>query len=153
VEDNEKKEKGLTPRQRTFVHKYIETGNATQSYIDAGYKSSSRVIAEANARQLLGNRRVKPYIDALVKERDTQQIASAEEVLRHLTSVLRGELTEEIVGFGMHGDVFRTEKTPSIKEQVKAAELLGKRYILFTDKTQNENTDHIRFIDNVPNED
>lgn len=59
-------------------------------------------------------------------------------MLRYLTSVLRGESvgTEIVVeGTGDGCSEARTmQKEPSEKDRLKAAELLGKRYGLFTDK-------------------
>jgi phage terminase small subunit len=61
-------------------------------------------------------------------------------VLKYLTSVLRGESqSTEIVVEGQ-GDGYsqaRTiQKEPSEKDRLKAAELLGKRYGLYTDKVE-----------------
>lgn len=71
-----------------------------------------------------------------------KRIADQDEVLKYLTSVLRGESTaQEIVveGTGDGCSEARTmEKSPSEKERLKAAELLGKRYALFTDKVETD---------------
>ena len=53
---------GLTIKQKAFAEYYIKLGNATESYIKAGYKASKREVAEANARKLLGKDSVKKYI-------------------------------------------------------------------------------------------
>nr|WP_237446583.1 terminase small subunit [Shimazuella alba] len=45
----------MTPKQKEFADLFIKSGNATQSYIDAGYKATNKSVAEANARKLLGN--------------------------------------------------------------------------------------------------
>lgn len=45
----------LIVKQEKFADLWSETGIGTQSYIDAGYKVTSRIVAEANARKLLGN--------------------------------------------------------------------------------------------------
>ena len=68
--------------------------------------------------------------------------ADQDEVLKYLTSVLRGEsLSTEIVieGLGNGVSEARTmDKTPSEKDKLKAAELLGKRYGLYTDKVETD---------------
>jgi phage terminase small subunit len=46
----------LTPKQKKFADLFIKSGNATQSYIDAGYKATKKSVAEANARKLLGEK-------------------------------------------------------------------------------------------------
>ena len=86
----------LTEKQKRFADIYIETGNGTQSYIDAGYKATSRDVAEANAWKLLANYSVKKYIDDCIAEKDNRRIAKQDEILEFLTKVLRGEETETI---------------------------------------------------------
>ena len=41
-------------------------------------------------------------------------------------------------------------KTPDEKERLKAAELLGKYYALFTDRTQVEGIAQVQIIDDIP---
>ena len=71
-----------------------------------------------------------------------EKIADAQEVIEYLTAVMRGKSNaEEIVveGIGDGCSEARTiEKGPSEKERLKAAELLGKRYALFTDKVETD---------------
>ena len=73
---------------------------------------------------------------------ESKRIASAEEVLQNLTSMMRGEIQEEIVVVEGEGDGVSSarivKKQVSAKERIKAAELLGKRHILWTDKTNIE---------------
>lgn len=62
-------------------------------------------------------------------------IATDNEVIKYLTSVLRGETESEIVVVEGGGDgcssARHISKSPDEKEKLKAAELLGKRYGLF----------------------
>ncbi len=54
--------------------------------------------------------------------------------MEYLTSVMRGESQSSVlclIGDGMQEAI---EKCPDEKERLKAAELLGKRYGLYTDK-------------------
>lgn len=71
-------------------------------------------------------------------EKESELIADQDEVLQYLTSVLRGKSSSvEVVveGTGDGCSEARTiEKAPSEKERLKAAELLGKRYGLYTEK-------------------
>lgn len=138
----------LTEKQKRFADIYIETGNATQSYIDAGYKATTRDVAEANARKLLATYSVKFVIDERIREKDNNRIAKQDEVLEFLTKVLRGQETETIPlptkqGFEL------IDNTPSIKDRTKAAELLGKRYTLWTDKTQLEGSIGVTIVDDI----
>lgn len=67
-------------------------------------------------------------------------IAEAEEVLEYLTAVMRGTSSSThafVVGDGIgtsHIESF--DKPPEEKERLKAAELIGKRYGLFTEKQE-----------------
>ena len=127
----------LTVKQKKFADEYIISGNATESYLKA-YAKQSRSSAEANARKLLGNHSVKTYIDERMQELIDAAIAKQEEVLRYLTSVMRGEsLSSEIVVEGVGDGCSEArvmEKPPSEKDRIKAAELLGKRYGSWTDR-------------------
>jgi phage terminase small subunit len=141
----------LTPKQKAFADYYIELGNATEAYLKAGYKAEKRHVAEANARKLLGNYSVKKYIEERMKELESERIAKQDEILSFLTQVMRGEATERIPIVGK--DFFEmVDNTPSIKDRVKAAELLGKRYALWTEKQQVEVTTPV-FVDDVPEDD
>lgn len=128
--------KGLTIKQKSFANLYIETGNATQSYMDAGYKATKREVAEANARKLLGKYSVQKYIEDRMQELKQNSIASQEEVLQYLTKVMRGEEKDQ---FGLDA---------SLQDRTKCAELLGKRYGTFKEKVE-----HIGSIPVVINDD
>jgi len=55
----------LSPKQEKFCQEYINTGNATQSYINAGY---SKTGADAGASRLLGNVSIKNRLEELKKQ-------------------------------------------------------------------------------------
>ena len=104
-----------------FADEYVKTTNGTQSAITAGY---SEKTASVTASKMLRKPKVRQYIDAIMDERSKDTIATADEVLEYLTRVVRGE---EKDAFGL--DV-------SVADKTKAAELLGKRHMLFTDKVK-----------------
>lgn len=114
--------KELTIKQQKFADIYIETGNATQSYIDAGYKATTRKVAESNAKKLLRNYSVSLYVQKKMEQLQKETIASQDEVLEYLTKVMRGE---EKDSFGLDA---------SLQDRTKCAELLGKRYGTFKEK-------------------
>lgn len=127
----------MTDKQKRFADEYLKDCNATQSAIRCGYSPKT---ARQQGQRLLSNANIKAYIDEQLKKMQKKTIASAEEVMEYLTSVLRGEsLSTEIVVEGI-GDGMSEAKTvlkkPSEKDRLKAGELLGKRYGLYTDKTQ-----------------
>lgn len=111
----------LTEKERIFADEYIKTTNATQSAITAGYAENS---ASVTGSKMLRKPKVRQYIDAVMSERSKNTIATADEVLEYLTRVMNGE---EKDAFGL--DV-------SVNDRTKAAELLGKRHMLFTDKVK-----------------
>ena len=125
----------MTPKQKRFCDEYLIDCNATQAAIRAGYsEKTAKVIGAEN----LTKPDIRAYIDERLAEIQSKTIASAEEVMQYLTSVLRGESKSEIVviegdGFGS-SSARRMDKAPDEKERLKAAELLAKRYGLLTDK-------------------
>ena len=122
----------LQARQELFCLEYIKDGNATQAAIRAGYKPK---YAGTNADKLLKNTNIRARIDELMAEVQQEKIADAEEVLRYLTSVIRGEATEEVaVGTPIGTEIIT--KHIGGREQVKAAELLAKRYGLLTENVK-----------------
>lgn len=124
--------KKLTVKQKKFADEYIKTGNATESAIKAGYsKKTARFIGAEN----LTKPNIKNYVEKQMKKLEDKKIAKAEEVLQYLTNVLRGEVEETITTF-VEGFPVTTTAPPKISDRTKAAELLGKRYALFTDKTE-----------------
>lgn len=111
----------LTEKERIFADEYIKTTNATQSAIKAGYSEKS---ASSKGSQLLRKVKVRKYIDEIMEKRSKNTIATADEVLEYLTKVMNGE---EKDAFGLDA---------SIADRTKAAELLGKRHMLFTEKVK-----------------
>lgn len=123
----------LTLKQQRFADEYIISGNAEEAAITAGY---SEKYARGNAYKLVAKSGVKSYIEERLKELDNKAIAKQEEVLKYLTSVMRGELEEEVL-YGIGDGVQSTRHIEvGAKDRLKAAELLGKRYRLFTDKVE-----------------
>lgn len=118
----------LTEKQKRFADEYIISGNATQSAIKAGYSSK---YANTNASKLLQNTTIKNYIDERLAKLESKRIANAQEVLEYLTGVMRGDEKEEVMT--EYGVSYRE---PSVKDKLKAAELLGKRHALFTEKQE-----------------
>lgn len=132
----------LTLKQKKFADEYIISGNATESAIKAGYSSK---YANTNASKLLQNTTIKSYIDERLKEIESDKIADQQEVLKYLSAVMRGEMTEQTLkSVGESGQVI-TEIDVGAKDRIKAAELLGKRYRLWTDKSEVEVTGAVVF--------
>lgn len=128
--------------------------NKTMAYKKAYPSVKNDNVAAAAASRLMNKPKIKEYIDKQLDELHNERTADAQEVLEYLTSVMRREKKECIV-------VTLTKETSTyvpdeqgkprkqtIKEEMaqiveipaklsdanKAAELLGKRYGLYTDK-------------------
>lgn len=126
----------ITEKQKRFADEYIRTGNVSASYRVAYPNVKKENSASAAGSRLLKNVNVKSYIDKRLDELKKASIAEQDEILQFLTSVMRGEMTEQIpVGIG-EGAQQLEDKDTFLKDRVKAAELLGKRYIMWTDKQQ-----------------
>ena len=102
----------LTEKQKRFCDEYLVDYNATQAAVRAGYSvKSAYSIGEENLRKP----ELKTYIDERLEQLRSAKTATAAEVMEFLTEIMRDE---------NEGSVSR----------LKAAELLGKRFGLFTDK-------------------
>lgn len=133
----------MTLKQQRFADEYIITANATQAAIKAGYsKKTAKVIGNEN----LTKPYIKKYIDERLAQLESEKIASQQEVLSYLSSVMRGEMTEQTLrSVGESGQVI-AEIDVGAKDRIKAAELLGKRYKLWTDKSEVDVTGTVVFM-------
>ncbi len=125
----------LTPRQRRFCDEYLIDLNATQAAIRAGY---SEKTAKQIGQRLLTYVDLKNYIQERMAAKEKELIADSEEVLRYLTSVLRGKSEAHVLARDEIGADKVIAKPPDEKERLKAAELLGKAHMIFTEKVQQE---------------
>lgn len=120
----------LTDKQKAFCDYYIITLNASESARRAGYSPKT---AECIGSENLQKPYLRAYIDEQLKKKQDKRIATADEVLMFLSSIMRGEITEQSPL--VLGKTFKVlDKEPSIRDRVRAGELLGKRYALFTEK-------------------
>ena len=140
------KEKKLTLKQQRFADEYIISGNATQSAIEAGY---SKKYANTNASKLLQNTTIKRYIDEQLEILKNERVADQQEVLEYLTSIVRGEQTEQTLRGVGEGAQEIDNIDVSAKDRIKAAELLGKRYGIWTDKQEIELSGGVQFVDDI----
>ena len=131
---NENKKKNiLTPKQQKFCDEYLIDCNATQAAIRAGYSiKTAGVIGDENLKKP----KIRAYIDKRMAEKESELIATQDEVLKYLTSVLRGESEAEdlaVEGTGMGFSKARNvRKAPSELDRLKAAEQLSRCYGLYT---------------------
>ena len=142
----------MTEKQKRFCDEYLIDCNATRAYREAYPSVKNDATAAAAAARLLRNVKVWEYIKKRLEEKDEALIAKQDEVLQTLTRVLRRQEMDTVVvtckerssGYDENGKKVIIEKEVPQLVQVptkvsdlnKAAELLGKRYSLFTDKVE-----------------
>lgn len=157
----------LNAQERLFGDEYLVDCNATQAAIRAGYsestaKSAHQWIRDKNPKKPL----LKKYIQKRLEEKEDALIAKQDEVLKMLTRVMRREESEAVVvvckKHKSHYDengkkVINDDEEPvtvliptKVSDANKAAEMLGKYYSLFTDRTQIEGISQIQIIDDIP---
>ena len=110
----------MNVRQQKFCDYYLQSGNATDAAIKAGYSGKT---AYSIGQRLLKNVEIEKYNADHQQKAHKERIATAEEILEFLSDTVRD------------GEVGR-------KDRLKAAELLGKRYALFEDRRANGNDEN-----------
>lgn len=140
----------MTRKQEIFADEYLIDLNATRAYKVAYPSVKNDATAAAAAARLLRNVKVREYIEKRLAEKEDALIAKQDEVLQTLTRVLRRQEPDTVVvtckerrsGYDENGKKVIVEKEVPQLVQVptrvsdlnKAAELLGKRYGLYTEK-------------------
>lgn len=139
----------LTLKQKKFADEYIISGNATDAARKAGYskKTANRIATENLSKPV-----IREYIDERLKEIEDQAIMKQTEVMKRLTRHARREeidhqvvLTEKPT-YDDDGNFLGIEKKPEIvevptqnKDAIKALELIGKRYDMWTGEKETDN--------------
>ena len=104
----------LTPKQKAFADYYIETGNAEESAVRAGY---SKKYARGNAHKLVAHSCISAYIAERTAPTEQKRIATGDEVMEFFTKVMKGEIK----------DAF--DLPPSLQDRLNAAKELAKRTV------------------------
>lgn len=129
----------MKEQYKIFCDTYLQTFNASISYAKA-FPLAGESTCMVNGCKLLKKEEVQEYLKKRLKEAENERVADIQELLEGLTRIIRQEEEEEVVvnkliGNGM-SEVEIVKKKPSTKDILKAIELLGKRYALFTDKVE-----------------
>jgi phage terminase small subunit len=121
----------LNERQIRFADYYLENGNAEESARLAGYSPRT---ARGHAHKMLRNVAIYDYLQERIASKNDSLIAKQDEILELLTGIVRGQINgAALVGIG--GGAQSVEQIPpTLSERTRAAELLGKRYAMWTDK-------------------
>lgn len=148
----------LSKKQEMFALEYIKDFNATRAYKKVYKTCKKDETAQVDSSRLLSNAKVQTYIQNIFNNIRSEKIADAEEVMEYLTKVLRGESQSEIVVIEGTGDgcssARKMNKAPDEKDRLKAAELLGRRYGIFTDnlKTSSITVKIVNDLEDDPDE-
>ena len=110
----------LSEKQKKFCDYYIQSGNATESFLKAGYKNYKSSGVEAN--KTLKNPNVQQYITEKNKLLENERIADMKEVKEFWTETMRNESIE-------------------YKDRIKVSELIGKTNGAFLDRVEQTNID------------
>ncbi|MED4455918.1 terminase small subunit [Metabacillus fastidiosus] len=104
----------LTPKQQAFCDYYIQTANATEAAVKAGY---SKKTAKEVGYENLTKPHLKKYIEERNKELESERIANMKEVKEFWTETMRNEHLEQ-------------------KDRLKASEFIAKANGAFIDKIE-----------------
>ena len=116
-----------------FADEYLIDCNGTRAY-QVAYPDAGYDTARTESSRLLAKPNIKQYIDDRMAEKTDERIMKQDEILMLLTSIARGEQTEQTLkGVGM-GEQVLVDKDAQLKDRIKALELLGKRYGTFAEK-------------------
>lgn len=120
----------LNYRQEKFCVYYAQSGNATESYKKAGYACKTEEAVIAAARRLINRPFIKERLKELADMAAADEIANIREVQAKLTSILRGETTEDVVVNEGCGDGYSEAKVMQVRtptrDMIKAGVELAK---------------------------
>lgn len=118
------------PKWEAFCLEYAKSANASDAYRKAGYSGKNPNALGACARRLLQKEIIQARLVEITEETRSEKIASAAEIQERLTSILRGELQEEVVVVeGVEKGVTEARivlKRPSNADAIKAGQTLAK---------------------------
>lgn len=121
----------LNPKQEQFCCEYVRSGNATASYQKV-YGVMDETVSASCASKLLKNAKIQARLKELADELASAKIADAQELQERLTKIIRGQVTEEVILQG--GE--RVQRQVSIRDQLKAIEILCRIQCLFVERKE-----------------
>lgn len=139
----------LTVKQEKFAQCYAKTGNATQAYIEAGYKATHVTVARTEGSRILAKPCVKARIEELQKKAENETILTLEQIKERLSQIATQVLDEEQIVVEGSGNGYSSarimKKKASIRDATKALELLAKMKGAFDSDHSNDGTVTIVF--------
>ena len=117
----------LNNKQKLFCKYYIETQDVKIATKKCGYKENTGI-------KLLKDEKIKNYIQENIKN---EKVANSDEIIECLTKIMRGKGDK---------DDDNLLKDISVRERLKAAELLGKVYSIFSHKQDNSKEESVFIV-------
>ena len=137
--------KRLTSQQEAFVQALVQGKNRQEAY-QTVYRTGGMKdeAVDRRAHTLLKNEKIENRYQELWemvrKEEAKRDVASVNEILEELSSI----------GMGVGECDDERSPTPGVRERLKALELLGKHYKLFTDQEKTSSETGVRIFDDLP---
>ena len=117
---------GLNSQEQAFCEHYLIHLNATEAIYEAFPNScGTRKTASIRGFKLLQEERIQTYIKHMMQSKNSEVIATQDEVLEFLTDVMRNNYEKA-----------KSNRPFIARDRIACAELLGKRYALFTEKIE-----------------
>lgn len=141
----------MTERQKKFVDEYIlNGGNATAAAKAAGYSAKT---AYSIAERLLKNVEIRAEIDKRIDAARSANTAKQSELLSFLSDVVRGVICDEMLMTRLTGKgtsvIERHEVRASLKERIRAAEMLLKVFGAFREQQADSSASVDKFIETL----
>lgn len=134
----------LTEKQKRFVDYFVELGDMVNAARKAGYSNASALDAPnwLNPKKPQYKQYLKDAISERLQELANERTASLSEVLEFMTSVMRGEIAEEVVvtegTVDGCSEARIVPKQVSARDRLEAAKALEKRLGRFIDLEKEE---------------
>lgn len=139
----------MTEKQRLFADEYLKHLNGTRAYKTIYTTIKNDNVAAVRANTLLKQKDISDYISKRLEEIHNENTADIQEVMEYLTSVLRGKSASAVLMMSGNGMQKIAEKPPDEKERLKAAELLGKRFGMFTENVDVTSNGKTVIVDDI----
>lgn len=119
----------VTVQEAMFINAYMESGDPKQAYEAAGYTAK---YTKAQVDKILALPNVAYEIKKRTYQMKRKSVASAEEVMKYFTDVMRGEIKDQ---FGLEAP---------LSERTRAAQEIAKRTIDIENKLNGKEDNEIR---------
>lgn len=139
----------MTEKQRLFADEYLKDLNGTRAYKTIYTTIKNDNVAAVRANTLLKQKDISDYISKRLEEIHNENTADIQEVMEYLTSVMRAKSESYVMIMNGNGMQKVIQKPPDEKERLKAAELLGKRFGMFTDNVDVTSNGKTVIVDDI----